>query len=35
MPLFRDAIKAVEDVVTKMGMNNPGYDNIGWIKSNI
>ena len=34
-PLFKDAIKAVEDVITKMGMNNPVYDNIGWVRQNI
>lgn len=34
-PLFRDAIKAVEDVVEKMGLKSPGYDNIGWIKQSI
>ena len=33
--MFKDAIKAVEDVASKMGMNNPVFDNIGWIKQNI
>lgn len=34
-PLFKDAITAVEDVIAKTGMDNPVYDNIGWIKENI
>lgn len=34
-PLLKDAIKAVEDVFTKMGMNTASHDYFSWIRDNI
>lgn len=34
-PLLKDAIKAVEDVYNKLGMNTAQHDYFSWIRENI